>query len=188
MGLRLLAVLILTLAMAGTPGLLGVGSAAMAQTDLGQISLVPSSNSTSFGGTVNFTGAVSGVNSTLVTFMVIGPDGSSENGTVPISGTAYSFSYSFNVSGDWTVFAMAGDLSNPEAISDPVAVTVLGAPPPSYLGIPVIWLGVAILVISAASLVYLVYAIKGREEAEAESKAKGGSREGNGKATPRSKP
>ncbi|HVP22499.1 MAG TPA: hypothetical protein VMS77_01150 [Conexivisphaerales archaeon] len=136
------------------------------QAQSGEVSLTPSTNSTAVGLTVSFSGAVSGVNVSSVTYYILGPDGTSDNATIPLAGSDFSFNYTFPVAGDWTVFCIAGDQANPQAISDPAIISVASASGPTYLGIPVVWLGVGILLVSAASLLYLVYAIRKRSEEE----------------------
>ena len=55
--------------------------------------------------------------------------------------------------------------------SEPLAV-IFSA---DYLGVPIVWIGSAILAVSAASLAYLVYAIR-KNSKKAEKEAKGGNR------------
>jgi hypothetical protein len=148
-------------------------AAAASQADSVQLSLSSSVNSTSMGIPVDFSGAVSGGNVTSVVYVVVGPDGSTFNASVNTVGSTFNFSYAFDNVGNWTVFCTAGDLSNPLAVSDPLFIYVDAGAPSNFLGVPFVWLGVAILLVSAASLVYLVYAIRKRSQ-EVERKAAGG--------------
>jgi hypothetical protein len=138
-----------------------------------QLSLTSSANSTSVGVPVDFNGTVSGGNVTSIFYLVVGPDGSSFNASVDTAGSTFNFSYVFESVGNWTVFCTAGDLSNPLAVSDSLLISVDAGAPSTFLGVPFVWLGAAILVVSAVSLAYLVYAIRKRTQEE-EHKAAGG--------------
>ena len=136
------------------------------------VSLFSSASSTSIGVPVAFNGIVSGGNVSTVTYIVVRPDGTTYNGSVGTAGLAFSFNLTFDVVGNWTVICAAGDLSNPLALSDPLQISVDSGAPTTFLGVPFVWLGVAILVVSAVSLTYLVYAIRKRSRDE-EAKAGG---------------
>jgi hypothetical protein len=140
--------------------------ASASQQDTVRLSFSSSVNSTSVGVPVDFNGMVSGGGVAIVAYVVVGPDGSTFNASVNTAGAAFNFSYAFDGVGNWTVFCTAGDLSNPLAVSDPVFISVDSGAPSTFLGVPFVWLGVSILVVSAVSLVYLVYAIRKRAEEE----------------------
>jgi hypothetical protein len=169
---RLLAAYVLVLVLlAASPALpLRSFGASASQGDSAQLALAASTNATVVGGPVTFNGTAFGLNATSVTYVVIRPDGSSYNGSASVSSSAFSFEVTFDGAGDWTVFCFVGDSSNPQAVSGLVGISV-AEEPPSYMGIPVHWLGVAILAISAVSLVYLVYAIRKRAEEEKRNEA-----------------
>jgi hypothetical protein len=141
-------------------------AAAASQTGSVQLSLSSSVNSTSIGIPVGFAGAVSGGNATSVAYVVVGPDGSTFNASVEMVGSTFNFTYVFDKTGNWTVFCTAGDPSNPVAVSNPLLISVDAGTPSNFLGVPFFWLGVAILVVSSVSLVYLVYAIRKRSQEE----------------------
>jgi hypothetical protein len=133
-------------AMAGQPG----------------ITLVPSNNATSVGVPVGFQGTTAGLNASSVTCMEVAPAGGVNSIGATVSSSQFSFNYAFGSVGNWTVFCVAGSVSSPLAESGNVTISVGAIPSATYLGIPVVWVGISILVISAASLIYLVYAIRKR--------------------------
>ena len=126
------------------------------------ITLVPSTNATSVGEPVDFQGTTAGLNASSVTCMEIAPAGGAISVGAALSSSQFSFDYAFGSVGNWTVFCVAGSVSSPLAESGNVTVSVGAIPSATYLGIPVVWVGISILVISAASLIYLVYAIRKR--------------------------
>ena len=138
-----------------------------------QVSLSSSTDSTSVGVPVTFNGTISGGDVSSVVYLVVGPDGTTSNASVDTAGSAFAFNLTFDMVGNWTVLCAAGDLTNPLAISNPLQISVDSGTPTTFLGVPFVWLGAAILVVSAASLVYLVYAIRKRSQEE-EGKAAGG--------------
>jgi hypothetical protein len=131
-----------------------------------QISLLSSTSSTPAGTPVSFNGTVVGLNVTSVTYVVVAPDGSTSSGVINTAGSSFQFSLTFQEQGNWTVYCEAGITSSPSATSDDVIVSVEGGASPNYLGIPVFWLGVGILAISAGSLAYLVYVFRKRAQEE----------------------
>ncbi len=134
------------------------------------LTLTPSANATFVGVPVEFAGTTVGLNVTSVTYEVVAPNSTQYGGAVNVSLSEFNFTYTFDATGNWTVFCSAISGTGTEALSGSVVISVGEAPPPSYYGVPVFWLGISILVISAISLAYLVWAIRKRE-AEEERKA-----------------
>jgi hypothetical protein len=145
-------------------------TSAQTQVQTGKITLTAASNSTSLGKSLDFVGTLSGLNSSKVTYFILGPDGSSLNGTLAVTNSAFAFRVSFNATGQWEVFCVAGNASQPEALSGLLSILVGEAVPtegPTYFGIPLFVLGVVILLVTGVSLIYLVFAIRKRSREEA---------------------